>query len=72
MAETKDYSTIFGKVLGNLEELSDEEGQIPESYIVDELELAFEDNEADVSESEKDNIISELISALELNGYIVI
>ena len=72
MVKEKDYSTIFNKVLGNLEELSDEKEQIPESYIIDELELAFEDNEVDVSESEKANIISELISALELNGYIVI
>ena len=42
------------------------------AILLTKLELAFEDNEADVSESEKDDITSELVSALELNGYIVI
>ncbi len=72
MVKEKDYSTIFGKVLGNLEELADDEEQIPENYIIDELELAFEDNEVDVSESKIDDMASELVSALELRGYIII
>ncbi len=72
MAKEKDYSQIFSKVLGDLEELVDEEGQIPEGYVVDELEMALEINEIDISESKKDDMVSELISALELNGYIVI
>ncbi len=72
MAKEQNYGYIFNKVFEGVTEFADNEGHIPESYIVDELELAFEINEINISESKFDDMLSELISTLELNGYIII
>ena len=65
-------SEVFLIVLDHAVEFADDEGVIFEGDIADELKRALEFSEITVSESKFSEMLSNLIIALEVKGYVVV